>query len=77
MILTLQEIYDLARFAGLPLTEADEPSDDEAEHTFQIGECPPNGLFDETTGKFVKYNKIAWLEEYPEEGNVGLGPQLP
>ena len=73
--LTVNEIYDLARFAGLPLDESQKPDEDEGETTYSVGRCPEKGLLDDD-GSMKRYRLIAWLEEYPEEGYLGLGDEI-
>ena len=73
MTLTINEIYDLAFVAGLSIAERPE----DGEMTITIGTCPEAGLHCETSGKTRKYRMIAWFEEYPEEGSMGLGPEMP
>jgi len=75
--LTVNEIYDLARFAGFPLDENVKPDEDEGESTITIGDCPDKGLSDEGDQVCRKYRHAAWSEEYPEEGMVGLGDEIP
>ena len=74
--LTVNEIYELARFAGFPLDENAKPDEDEGEATISIGDCPDKGLFDEGHQVCRKYTHVAWLDEYPEEGMVGLGAEI-
>ena len=74
--LTINEIYDLAFVAGLPLDQLTRPKGDDGEMTISVGPCPEMGLHCETSGKTRKYRMIAWFEEYPEEGSMGLGPEL-
>jgi hypothetical protein len=74
--LNVNEILDLAIFAGIPIVESYKPTEDEGEETITIGECPEKGLFDEEAQFNRQYRFMAWLEEYPEEGSYGLGPEL-
>ena len=74
--LTVNEIYELACFAGLPLDETDRPAEHEGETTISIGECPEVGLFDEAAGHNRRYRLAGWFEEYPEDGLYGLGPEI-
>ncbi len=74
--LTVQEIYDLAAFAGIGLDESRKPDDDSWETPICIGSCPGLGVRDEDDEIGKRYRFIAWLEEYPEEGVMGLGPEI-
>lgn len=62
--LTVEEIYDLAMFAGLMPNVF--PSEADCEIT--IEKCPENGVLDDDgeSQLFSKY--IAYYTEYPEEG---------
>lgn len=74
--LTVAEIADLARFAGLVLDETRLPDSDENETEIAIGPCPAGGLYDHKGDPGRLYSKIAWYAEYPEEGSFGLGPEI-
>ena len=74
--LTINQIYDLARFAGFPLNEDNRIDLDEGETLISIGECPEKGIFCEDKGYNMKYSHVAWLDEYPEEGMFGLGGEF-
>ncbi len=73
--LTVQEICDLARFAGISLDESRMPDEDSMETPICIGGCPEQGVREEGEEIGKHYRFIAWLEEYPEEGVMGLGPE--
>lgn len=73
--LTVREIADLARFAGLELDETKLPNEHEGEDEITITDCPPGGLADEDEEVFSYFRKIAYFSEYPEEGAMGLGPE--
>jgi hypothetical protein len=77
LTLTVNEIADLARFAGIALDETRLPDADEGETEISVGPCPKGGLYEEEDGPRTHYRLIAWLEEYPEEGSMGLGPEMP
>lgn len=75
MTLTVQEIIDLARFAGIALDESRLPDADDMETPIAVEKCPPEGLIDDD-GSRLHYRMCASLDEYPEEGRMGLGPQI-
>ena len=74
--LTIGEIINLARFAGLVIDPetADDPDDLDVE--ISIGPVPEKGLSaDGVEG--IKYNgHMAWFYEYPEEGVMPLGEKI-
>lgn len=72
MTLTIDQIKDLAQFAGLHITG--EAEDKESEIT--IIECPKEGIKDDDGSTIVHYRHVAYLEEYPEEGVCPLGDEL-
>lgn len=78
VLLTGEQIKDLAEFAGLRV----DPEDDELilESEFAICECPPEGVHNDgepTDPKSVShYALIAYCEDCPDEGCVGLGPEI-
>lgn len=76
-ILTVREIIDLARFAGIPLEEhrIAQALDSELEDEIAIFDCPEGGVVDEE-GVSEKFRKLAYFAEYPDEGGVGLGEKL-
>lgn len=76
LTLTVNEIADLARFAGLVLDETRLPDRDEGDVEIAIDQCPESGLFDEECDTPKHYRFIAWLDEYPEEGSWGLGEEI-
>lgn len=69
--LTVQQIIDLAEFAGLGVDpdSADEIMRD-SEHVVLQGE---GAWLEDDNGKRVEYEAIAWSADYPEEGGIGLG----
>jgi hypothetical protein len=77
LTLTVDEIADLARFAGLVLdeTRCTGPAE-EGEIEISVGPCPEGGLYEEAGGERKHYRVIAWFDEYPEEGSEGLGPEI-
>lgn len=70
LTLTIEEIKDLAEFAGLRVNDDDLDSDNR-DTEITVTECPKQGVKDET--KIVHCRHIAYLEEYPEEGVMPLG----
>lgn len=73
MILTIEQIRDLASFAGLKVDP--EVDDDERETEIVICGCPPQGIEGEN-GVVEHYKHVAYLQEYPDEGVFPLGPEL-
>lgn len=73
--LTVAEIVDLAKCAGLVLKEGCEPDADELETEIVVMECPKAGVRDDD-GKPTHYAHIAYFAEYPEEGSYPLGPEI-
>lgn len=76
LVLSVEEIIDLARFAGIELDESKLPDEEERETPICIGTCPVSGLCDEGDGVVRHYRMVAWYEEYPEEGSFGLGREI-
>ena len=76
IVLTVAEIIDLARFAGVYICLDHLPEDDNTEDMIKITEAHPEGALDEDTGKRIKTRYIALYEDYPEEGCFPLGPEL-
>lgn len=79
MMLTVKEIKDLATLVcGLklcPESNHDDPEDDNTE--IMIEDCPQTGVVhegDETERR--RWQHIAYLLEYPDEGVVGIGREL-
>jgi hypothetical protein len=75
MTLTVNEIQDLAMFAGIALDQSRRADYEDGGASITIGPCPPKGVHDEDASKTRHYRAIAWFEEYPEEGCHGLGPE--
>ncbi len=65
-----KQIRELAEFVGLTITEHDYADEYETEIT--IADCPVNGVI-EDDGSTTKYDYIAYLTDYPEEGVCPLG----
>lgn len=77
--LTVAEIKTLAEFAGLVVDAYGmDESDMEAEIT--VCDCPPEGIKNEgepsDPDSVSHYSRIAYVTEYPEEGCIGLGPEV-
>jgi hypothetical protein len=77
MILTVAEIKDLAEFCGLIFTKEckDDCSQDDTE--ISIEDCPEGGILDADEKKVYHPSHVAYFYEYPEEGSMPLGPDLP
>lgn len=73
LTLTIDQIKDLAEFAGLRIEG--EITDEDKETEITITACPKQGIEDDD-GSIIHYRHIAYLEEYPEEGVCPLGQQL-
>lgn len=74
LTLTIEEIRDLAEFAGLQLVHR-EITDDDRGTEIVVTDCPERGVEDEEQpGLTLHCRHIAYLEEYPEEGVCPLGP---
>lgn len=77
--LTLHEIIDLAEFAGLVVDRTDF-TEDELEAMFTIVDCPPEGILNGGESGDPEsrshYGHFAFCTDYPEEGGVGLGPEI-
>lgn len=72
MQLTAAEIKDLAEMAGFTVDTHDIEMDQE----FTVDDCPATGVKDDD-GTPRHYAHIAWDSEYPEEGVMPLGAELP
>ena len=79
MVLTMAEIRDLALFCGFTVdgNGAETRDAEELETEYVIEDCPAQGVMDEDQNKALYYRHIAYIEEYPDEGVMGLGPELP
>lgn len=69
LTLTVQEIIDLAEFAGCIVTGP--PPDTDTEITVAL--CPEEGVLDEDAGTREHCRFVAYLAEYPDEGCYPLG----
>jgi len=70
MTLTIEEIKDLAEFAGLRVNDDDVDSDNR-DTEITVTKCPKQGVMDET--KVIHCRHMAYFDEYPEEGVMPLG----
>ena len=77
MILTIAEIKTLAQFCGLVLTDETLSDRDEDESEIEVTDCPDGGLINTDAATVRRYAHVAYFYEYPEEGSVGLGDELP
>lgn len=78
LTMTVAEIYDLACMAGYTINHDPRfmPDADEMETEITIEDCPPIGLLDDDNTSRRHYSRAAHFTEYPEEGYIGLGPEL-
>jgi hypothetical protein len=76
IVLTVAEISDLAKFAGLRIDPAQEIDRDDLETEIAVDLCPADGVTDDDGGK-IKCKHIAFYDEYPEEGCYPLGTPVP
>lgn len=78
--LTVAEIRDLAKFAGLTIDHTTPPDDDELETEITIAECPPAGILNDgepsDPDSVSHYRFLAYCTNYPGEGCVGLGNEI-
>lgn len=73
LTLTVDEIRDLAKFAGFCLKDNREPDEDEIEIT--IEDCPPIGVKDDD-GSIIHTKHIAFYEDVRDDGCMPLGKQI-
>lgn len=75
--LTLEQIIDLAEFAGLNVAK---DTEDDADTEYHVYNCPPEGVLNEgepgDAGSRAHYEYVVVSGEYPDEGCVGLGPEV-
>lgn len=80
LTLTVAEIRDLARFAGLMIDDTTKPTDDELETQITVAACPAEGIRNEgeptDLDSVSHYRHMAYCTEYPEEGCTGLGDEI-
>lgn len=76
--LTAAEIIDLAAFLGMNVTA--DPGGVEPETEVHVYLCPPDGVRCEGEPSdpeaVAHYRYVAVCGEYPEEGCMGLGPEI-
>jgi hypothetical protein len=72
MIITVEEIRDLARAAGLTVDDTC-MGQDEMETELVVCACPKDGLLDESSGVHEHYRVAAYFYDCPDEGFFGLG----
>ena len=79
MVLTMEEIRDLALFCGFHVDgcEAETRDAEDLATEYVVEDCPAQGVKDEDETRALHYRHIAYIEEYPEEGVMGLGPETP
>lgn len=78
--LTMREIIDLVEFTGLAVINCEGISEDELDTMFTIADCPPEGVLNDgepsDPASVSHYGHIVFCTDYPEEGCVGLGPEI-
>lgn len=79
--LTHEQIRDLAAFAGLTIQTPAEGWDELDNATeFVIASCPPEGVTNEgepdDPDSVSHYEFVVYCAECPEEGCMGLGPEI-
>lgn len=72
--LTVAQIADLARFAGLDVDDS-AVTDAGPENEITIADCPADGVIGDD-GTPTHYPLIAYFSEYPEEGMYGIGEPI-
>jgi hypothetical protein len=73
--LTVAEILDLARFAGIPIADGYKLDEDEGEAEIAIVDCPTEGILnDEGQREHTKY--VAYFTDCPDDGSSSLGVPL-
>lgn len=80
LTMTVAEIRDLARFAGLMIDDTTVPTDDDLETEITVTACPAEGVKNEgepsDPDSVSRYKHVAYFTEYPEEGCMGLGDEI-
>lgn len=77
IILTIAEIKVLAEFCGLVLSEECKEDKDQEDTEIAIDDCPEGGLIDVDQAKVLHPAHVAYFYEYPDEGSMPLGPDIP
>ncbi len=75
LTLTVEQIKDLAEFAGLTLNSRFGLSEDELASEITIDTALPDGVVMDNGDK-KKFSHVAWFADYPDEGCCPLGPEL-
>lgn len=77
--ITLQQIIDLAEFAGVSIS-ADDYDGGQLEVEYTVADCPPEGIKNDgepsDPDSVSHYELIAYVTDYPDEGCIGLGPEI-
>lgn len=75
LTLTMEEIRDLAQFCGMVVQEPTaSEKEDERETEITISAWPNEGVWDdEQKCQVPPHKRIAYFNEYPEEGVLPLG----
>lgn len=78
IVLTAAEIRDLALFCGFHVDEngVETRDSEELEMEYAIEDCPDQGILNEDEKNALHYKHIVYSEDYPDEGVMGLGPEL-
>jgi len=76
-ILTVAEIRDLAVFCGFTVDGNGAETRDAEEMETEIAIEDTAGGVTDDKGTTRHYAHIAWYDEYPDEGAIGLGAKLP
>ena len=76
MILTVEQIRQLAQFCGMIMKDRPNKLEREDERETPIAVAPSDGRGIRDGNKLLFYSHIAYYEEYPEEGAIGLGPKI-
>ncbi len=72
--LSIDEIKDIAQFAGLQVADVSDGDDMESEITITC--CPQQGIKNDD-GSIIYSRHVAYFDEYPEEGMMPLGKIVP
>lgn len=77
--LTMQQIKELAEFTGM-VVDASGFDEEYMEGEYVIAECPESGIKNDGEPSdpetFSHYEFVVYCQECPEEGCIGLGPEL-
>lgn len=75
LTLSVEQIRDLAVFAGLALDETRQPEPDDLETEISIS-LEAVTLSGGDDGESRRYRNVAYMSDYPEEGAYGLGGEI-